>query len=291
VLAEEVKDPKRTIPVAITVSIGVVSALYFSVCLAFFGLWKYTEDHNEVARMEKAPLVYAFNSNDQLRSWMPYLVGVAAILCSANATFGTTQGQPRVFYCMARDGLLPERFASVEKKSMVPKVAIFATACITVPLALFIKFKYLEGTIVSGILMLQAFVCLGCLVRRAQLRNEQNGARVIKEKQLYGGMMVFSLSAFLTAFFFVRVKSAVLPGIFGGCAFLACSFCLYSMGTAGWTDAVIPLAGVFVNIAFMGTREYPALLGLLSVITVSTVYYLLYSVKHSSLVSDTTTRN
>jgi basic amino acid/polyamine antiporter, APA family len=156
--AEESKDPKRDMPFAIIMSLIITSILYIAVTAVLTGMLPW----DRLGTAE--PLATAFAERG---------LNVAAGVISFGAVIATTSvllvfqmGQPRIFYAMARDGLLPGWAATVHKKYRTPHVTTIATGIFV---ALFAAIAPIEEVIeLTNIGTLFAFVivCGGIIVLR-----------------------------------------------------------------------------------------------------------------------------
>lgn len=156
--AEESKNPKRDMPFAILMSLLVTSILYIAVTAVLTGMLPW----QQLGTAE--PLATAFAERG---------LNVAAGIIAFGAVVATTSvllvfqlGQPRIFYAMARDGLLPGWAASVHKKYRTPHITTIVTG---VFVALFAAVAPIEEVIeLTNIGTLFAFVivAIGILVLR-----------------------------------------------------------------------------------------------------------------------------
>eukprot|EP00873_Tetraselmis_striata_P042262 jgi/Tetstr1/462526/TSEL_007515.t1 len=157
-LAEECRHPARDLPVGILGSLAIVSALYVAVSLVITGLVP------SASLSAEAPLSQAFAATG-----MPVASGIVA-LGSVTALSGTTfcslLGQPRLFYRMAQDGLLPPAFASVSAATQAPVFGTLFTGATAALLALLFEGDALMDLISIGTLLAFAVVCVCLLVHR-----------------------------------------------------------------------------------------------------------------------------
>ncbi|MGB2581974.1 MAG: amino acid permease [Thermoplasmata archaeon] len=130
---EEVKNPKKNIPRAIFISVGVVAVLYLSVAFACLAnpevdwIWVGGEGENAVissARMV-IPIVGA-----------PLLI-FGSLLSAMAALNATVFSSSRISFAMGRDRSLPRIFGSVHKTRKVPHYAILLTSSLMLFMALF----------------------------------------------------------------------------------------------------------------------------------------------------------
>ncbi|KAF4738202.1 hypothetical protein FOZ62_004170, partial [Perkinsus olseni] len=153
----EVEKPTVVIPRAIGITISCTATLYALVSISLIGL---------IGVDQINPLTPIYSAFQYVGlDWAAIVVAVAAVTCSITATYGTSAGQPRVFYRMGKDGLLSPKFTKVNSKGS-PFYGIFWTLVITVIISALLDFDILNQAISAGILLMQGLVCVGCVLRR-----------------------------------------------------------------------------------------------------------------------------
>jgi APA family basic amino acid/polyamine antiporter len=118
--AEEVKNPKRNMPIGIITSLVVCTVLYIVVSAILTGIVPYTD------LGVKNPVAFALNYIHQ--DWAAGLISVGAITGITTVLLVMMYGQTRLFYAISRDGLLPSVFSKVNKKTQVPVLNTWVTA-------------------------------------------------------------------------------------------------------------------------------------------------------------------
>ncbi len=126
--AEETADPKRNIPLGIIGSAVIVLILYIAVSAVLTGVVPYTE-----LAGNSAPISYALSEIGI--SWGAALVSAGALAGLTSVLIVTLYGQTRIFYAMARDGLLPGFFAEVHPVFRTPARVTALTGVATATLA------------------------------------------------------------------------------------------------------------------------------------------------------------
>ncbi|MBA3672044.1 MAG: amino acid permease [Gemmatimonadaceae bacterium] len=161
--AEETKDPQRNLPIGILGGLAICTVIYVIVGAVLTGMVPYRELDPS---LHADPLSYALQRvGMQGAGW---LVALGAVFSMTAVLLVFQYGQPRIFYAMARDGLLPKWAARLHHKSRVP----YATTILT---GLFVACWSLVGDAGEtydltniGTLFAFALVCVGVLVLRVK---------------------------------------------------------------------------------------------------------------------------
>jgi basic amino acid/polyamine antiporter, APA family len=156
--AHEAKNPQRDMPVGILASLAICTVLYILVGAVLTGLVPY-KDLNV-----PDPLAVAV---DALHiGWLKWIVKSGAIIGMSSVTLVLLYGQTRIFFSMARDGLLPALFAAVHPRLKTPH---WNTAIVGLVTALVAGCTPIDipGDLVSlGTLLAFAIVCFTVLYLR-----------------------------------------------------------------------------------------------------------------------------
>jgi len=152
-LGEEVRDPARTIPRAITRALGMVIALY--AVLALLLLMTIGADGIAASPL---PLLAAAQAADV--SWVGGVLRVGATVASLGALLGLMSGVGRTAFAMAREGDLPARLAKVDQSHQVPAVAQLALAAAVVLLVAVTDLRHAIGFSSFGVLIYYAIANL-----------------------------------------------------------------------------------------------------------------------------------
>ncbi len=98
--------------------------------------------------------------------WLKYLTTIGAIAGLASVVLVMLMGQPRIFYAMSRDGLLPELFSSVHPRFKTPYLATIITGLVAAVVAGAFPIGLLGELVSIGTLLAFVIVCAGILVLR-----------------------------------------------------------------------------------------------------------------------------
>jgi len=158
--AQEAKNPARDMPVGILGSLGICTVLYILVAIVLTGLVSYTMLN------VPDPIAVGVNAMGPRMFWLRPIIKIAAIAGLSSVILVMLMGQPRIFYSMAKDGLLPPVFASVHKKFKTPYVGQILTGVAAAILAGMLPISMLGELVSIGTLLAFVIVCIGVLVLR-----------------------------------------------------------------------------------------------------------------------------
>jgi cationic amino acid transporter 2 len=139
---EEAKDPKKSIPLSICVSLLIIFLAYFGISSVLTLMVPYYEQD------EKAPLPAAFRAIGW--TFAEYIVTFGAIFGMLASLFGAMFPLPRVIYAIAVDGLLFEVFAKVHDKFKTPFWGTMIAGVLTGALAAFFDLDQLINMMSIG---------------------------------------------------------------------------------------------------------------------------------------------
>jgi APA family basic amino acid/polyamine antiporter len=167
--AEEAVDPQRTVPIGIIASLIICTLLYVVTAAVLTGMvpWK------ELGVPD--PLALAF---DRLGlDWAALLVSVGAVVATTAVLLVFQMGQPRIFFSMARDGLLPPFIARVHPRFRTPHVATILVGVLTGVVAAFEGLAEAADLTSIGTLFAFVLVCLGVIILRHRDPDRPRGFR------------------------------------------------------------------------------------------------------------------
>jgi APA family basic amino acid/polyamine antiporter len=158
--AQEAKNPQRDMPIGMLVSLSICTVLYIVVSLVLTGVVNYTQLN------DPAPIAVAINALGPKLAWLRVVVKIGAIAGLSSVILVMLLGQPRIFYTMSKDGLLPPVFSTVHPKFRTPWIAQILTGAIAMLIAGLFPIGLLGELVSIGTLLAFAIVCTGVFVLR-----------------------------------------------------------------------------------------------------------------------------
>jgi APA family basic amino acid/polyamine antiporter len=157
--AQEAKNPQKDMPIGIMGSLVLCTVLYVAVSAVLTGMVHYTELNTA------APVALALDRHPEL-NWLAGWIKLGAIAGMTSVMLVMMLGQPRIFYAMSRDGLLPPFFRKVHPKHKTPYVGTLITGSLAALIAGLFPVTILGELVSIGTLLAFATVCIGVLVLR-----------------------------------------------------------------------------------------------------------------------------
>ncbi|MGA2542000.1 MAG: amino acid permease [Verrucomicrobiota bacterium] len=158
--AQEAKNPQRDMPIGILASLAICTVLYISVALVLTGIIKYTNLN------VSDPIAVAIDSLGNGVAWLRPIIKVGAIAGLSSVILVMMLGQPRIFYSMSKDGLLPPKFSAVHPRFHTPWLATVLTGLLATLIAGLFPIELLGKLVNIGTLLAFAIVCIGIFVLR-----------------------------------------------------------------------------------------------------------------------------
>ncbi|MGV3743014.1 MAG: amino acid permease [Burkholderiaceae bacterium] len=168
--AEEVRNPRRDLPIGIIGSLAVCTVLYVTVAAIMTGIVPFAEfagvDH---------PVSLALKLAGE--NWVAGFVDVGAIVGMGTVILVMTYAQTRIIFAMSRDGLLPARLSSVHKVYATPYFATWVVGIVFATIAAFVPLNVLAELINIGTLAAFTLISIAVLVLRRTQPNLPRGFR------------------------------------------------------------------------------------------------------------------
>lgn len=155
----ESKNPTRDIPIGILGSLLICTVLYILTAAVLVGIVPYTDLD------DPAPIAKAVNQIGL--PWFAVLVKVGALAGLSSVMLVLLYGQTRIFYTMARDGLLPAPLAAVHPRFRTPWINTLVVGALAAAAAGFMSLDSLADLTNVGSLAAFGMVCVTVLYLRA----------------------------------------------------------------------------------------------------------------------------
>lgn len=158
--AEEARNPRRDLPLAIIGSLAVATIFYVLTAIGAIGI----ATPAQLAASE-APLTAALEEGAGI-SWAAALLSVGAVVALTSVLLVLLYAQSRILFSMCRDGLLPERLASVSARYGTPTKLTLALGAFIALFAALIPLADLVQLVNVGTLFAFVIVNVGVLILR-----------------------------------------------------------------------------------------------------------------------------
>lgn len=156
--AEETKNPQRDIPIGIMGSLAICTVLYILVTAVITGIVPLDKINKEAAVVSAMNMIHI--------EWAAQLVAIGAIAGLTSVLLVLQMGGTRIFYSIARDGLLPESLAKIHPKFQTPHICTVLTGLFVAIGAGMLPIDLLAEMCNIGTLGAFIVVCLGvCILR------------------------------------------------------------------------------------------------------------------------------
>jgi APA family basic amino acid/polyamine antiporter len=159
-LGQETKNPQRTIPLALLISLAICVGLYVSVAMVMTGI----ADYHTLNVAD--PIAEALHQQGHKLDWARWCVSIVAVFGLISVLLVTLLGQVRIFFAMGRDGLLPPAFAAIHPVYKTPYVGSIVTGLGAALFAGLFPLDLLGDLVSIGTLLAFAVVSIGVLILR-----------------------------------------------------------------------------------------------------------------------------
>jgi APA family basic amino acid/polyamine antiporter len=282
-LAGEVARPSRDLPLGIVGTLSIATVLYVGISLVLTGMVNY-KDINAVS-----PLSSAF---DQVgMRWAAIIVSFGGVTALVAGVLCSLLGQPRIYYQMALDGLLPPQFAQVNSRQ-VPVFGTLVTAATAGLLAISFDLTALTAMISIGTLLAFTVVCAGIIVTRCRHPDADKNYRDpswrryfsvsvmllvyflasvgfsagIKYNLEWWGLVVLGIPLVVLAMFFMLIPQPNIPVTFR-CPLVP----------------LLPLLGMLVNTFLIVQLNIDSIYRVIGWTVIGMIIYFGYGIRHSKL--------
>lgn len=191
-VAEETKNPARDLPIGIIASLIVCTVLYILVAGVFTGMVPWDTVRGWTSAQRGESLTMALETVAPQALWQNTVIAFGSVVAHTAVLLVFQLGQPRIFFSMARDGLLPSTFATVHPRFKTPYVTTILTGVAVGGIAAFATVDEMVSLTNIGTLFAFILVCLGVTVLRHKDPNRPRPFRVPLGPYLLPGLGAIS---------------------------------------------------------------------------------------------------
>lgn len=205
-VAEEMRNPRKNLPLALIIGIGGVTVLY---TLFNFAIMKVLP-HEEIVSMIDAGDLYLGTAvaKKLLGSAGAVVVTVGMVLAMFGSLNGLVLAQPRMYYAMAKEGHFFESFTKLNKHK-TPYVAIIVQAVISIILVLVRNLSQLTDMVVLSNMLFNVLIVIAVPILRKKFPNIERPYKV----WLYPVSIIITAIIFLALFVNSAIEDPVLGSI------------------------------------------------------------------------------
>jgi APA family basic amino acid/polyamine antiporter len=124
-ISEETKNPRKTVPLALLLSIIITTLVYVLVSLSAVSLASWEE-------LAASPTPLALAASKVLGSKAFVLVSISALFATSGTSLGLLIASSRMMYGMARESSLPKSLSKIHRKRKTPYIAILFTGLLSI---------------------------------------------------------------------------------------------------------------------------------------------------------------
>lgn len=286
-LAEESKNPQRDLPKGMIYSLIICTVLYIILALTLTGMVPY----KLLGVSDPLAEIFALKGV----KWMLFIVSIAAVVAMTSVMLVFQLGQPRIWMTMARDGLMPKKFAEIHPKYKTPGFATIVTGFVVGVPIFFTDENFVLDFTSIGTLFAFVLVCGGVLMLSPQSEAE------LAERKINGKFRIPYVNSKFIFPALVVVAVALIQYLFPG--FFAETLDFSGEGIAQHVSMIVffVLCIVMAVLAFVKNLSLIPLLGLISCcylltgmalsnwkwfgvwLLIGLVFYFMYGYKNSKL--------
>jgi APA family basic amino acid/polyamine antiporter len=191
---EEVKNPRRNLPLAILIALVVVTSLYVLVAIVAVAAQPAADFEGQEAGLA------AILEDVTGASWPSTLLAAGAVISIFSVTLVVIYGQTRILFAMGRDGMVPPFFHRLNPRTLTPVPATIVVAVVVSLLAGLLPINFLAEMTSIGTLTAFLIVSIGVMVLRRTAPDLPRGFRV----PLYPVLPILSIAGCIWIITYLR---------------------------------------------------------------------------------------
>jgi APA family basic amino acid/polyamine antiporter len=198
---EEVRNPKRNVPIGIIAALVIVTVFYMLVAMAAMGAQPAHKFEGQAAGLS------VILQNVTGKAWPALVLSAGAVISVFSVTLVTIYGQTRILYAIAKDGLVPKTFQSVNPKSHAPVANTVIVSVVVGAVAGLVDSTFLWDMVSMG--TLTAFIVVSVAV--PVLRSKERAAGTYTKggfRVPFGPYLVPGLSILACAYLMINLSHA-----------------------------------------------------------------------------------
>jgi basic amino acid/polyamine antiporter, APA family len=169
---EEVKNPRRTMPLAIIIALVTVTTIYIAVAVVAVAAQPMAAFEGQEAGLSE------ILENVTGSTWPSTVIAAGAVISIFSVTLVSIYGQTRILFAMGRDGMIPSIFRKVNPRTLTPVPTTIIVACVVSLLAAVLPIEFLAEMTSIGTLVAFLVVSIGVMVLRRTAPDLQRGFKV-----------------------------------------------------------------------------------------------------------------
>jgi basic amino acid/polyamine antiporter, APA family len=158
--SEEARNPKKDLPFAIIGSLLICTLFYVLTAVAALGIAS-----PDQMKDSDAPLASALETGAGIK-WAAWILALGAVVAITSVILVVMYGQTRIFFAMCRDGLLPERLATVNRRYGTPARLTIGIGVLIAILAAVVPLNQVIELVNIGTLFAFVLVNIGVIILR-----------------------------------------------------------------------------------------------------------------------------
>jgi APA family basic amino acid/polyamine antiporter len=169
---EEVKNPRRNMPLAIIFALVVVTGIYIAVAIVAVAAQPLDAFEGQEAGL--AAILESVTGS----TWPGTVLAAGAVISIFSVTLVVIYGQTRILFAMGRDGMIPPLFHKVNPRTLTPVPATIIVAVVVSLLAGLVPINFLAEMTSIGTLVAFLVVSVGVIVLRRTAPDLPRGFKV-----------------------------------------------------------------------------------------------------------------